>query len=284
MNVASVMTPRSDVVAVELPGTRDDALEYLQDREFSSVPVVKRTDGSEEYRGLLTRNALIENSEENQLALLMEDVPTTTRDVAVEEVVTLMLEADARRVPVVDGDGLEGIVTVTDVVAAIANGDLETDATVGSVANDRVNTTYSGTPLTVAERKLAHAGEPYAVVLDDDGEMTGIVTEVDVLAVARVVEGEDETGESMAGDDDDWKWESIKAVGSRYLPTRDVQLPTGPVAEFMSDDVVTVTRSLSVRVAAQSMIRHDVEQLPLVVGDDLSGVVRDTDLLEALDG
>jgi len=284
MNVASVMTPRSDVVAVELPGTRDDALEYLQDREFSSVPVVKRTDGSEEYRGLLTRNALIENSEENQLALLMEDVPTTTRDVAVEEVVTLMLEADARRVPVVDGDGLEGIVTVTDVVAAIANGDLETDATVGSVANDRVNTTYSGTPLTVAERELAHAGEPYAVVLDDDGEMTGIVTEVDVLAVARVVEGEDETGESMAGDDDDWKWESIKAVGSRYLPTRDVQLPTGPVAEFMSDDVVTVTRSLSVRVAAQSMIRHDVEQLPLIVGDDLSGIVRDTDLLEALDG
>ncbi len=283
MNVASVMTPRSDVVAVELPGTRDDALEYLQDRQFSSVPVVKEVDGDEQYRGLLSRNALIENPEEDQLALLMEDVPTTTGDVSLSDAVELMIAENARRVPVVEGDRLEGIVTVTDVVAAVANGDLATDGTVGDVATETVNTTYSGTPLTVAERELAHADVPYAVVLDDDGEMTGILTEVDVLAVARVVEGEDETGDSIADDDDDWKWESIKAVGSRYLPTRDVQLPAGSVDEFMSDDVVTVTGARSVQEAAQLFVRHDVEQLPLVVGDELDGVVVDTDLLEAVD-
>ncbi len=283
MNVASVMTPRSDVVAVELPGTRDDALEYLQDRQFSSVPVVKQVDGTEAYRGLLSRNALIENPEEDQLALLMTEVPTTTSDVSLSAVASLMVEEEARRVPVVDGDSLEGIVTVTDVVDAIASGDLSTDGTVGDVATEPVNTTYSGTPLTVAERELAHADVPYAVVLDDDGEMTGVLTEVDIIDVARVVEGEDETGDSIADDDDDWKWESIKAVGSRYLPTRDVQLPAGPVAEFMSEDVVTVTGSLSVREAAQLFIRHDVEQLPLVVGDDLEGIVIDTDLLEAVD-
>jgi len=283
MNVASVMTPRSDVVAVELPGTRDDALEYLQDRQFSSVPVVKQVDGTEAYRGLLSRNALIENPEEDQLALLMGEVPTTTGDVSLSAVAAMMVEEGARRVPVVDGDSLEGIVTVTDVVEAIAGGDLPTEGTVGAVATESVTTTYSGTPLTVAERELAHADVPYAVVLDDEGEMTGIVTEVDIIDVARVVEGEDETGDSIADDDDDWKWESIKAVGSRYLPTRDVQLPAGPVAEFMSEDVVTATRSLSVREAAQLFVRHDVEQLPLVVGDELDGVVIDTDLLEAVD-
>ena len=283
MNVASVMTPRSDVVAVELPGTRDDALEYLQDRQFSSVPVVKQVDGTEAYRGLLSRNALIENPEEDQLALLMGEVPTTTGDVSLSAVAAMMVEEGARRVPVVDGDSLEGIVTVTDVVEAIAGGDLPTEGTVGAVATERVTTTYSDTPLTVAERELAHADVPYAVVLDDEGEMTGIVTEVDIIDVAQVVEGEDETGDSIADDDDDWKWESIKAVGSRYLPTRDVQLPAGPVAEFMSEDVVTATRSLSVREAAQLFVRHDVEQLPLVVGDELDGVVIDTDLLEAVD-
>jgi len=283
MNVASVMTPRSDVVAVELPGTRDDALEYLQDRQFSSVPVVKQVDGTEAYRGLLSRNALIENPEEDQLALLMDEVPTTTGDVSLSAVAAMMVEEGARRVPVVDGDSLEGIVTVTDVVEAIAGGDLPTEGTVGAVATESVTTTYSDTPLTVAERELAHADVPYAVVLDDEGEMTGIVTEVDIIDVARVVEGEDDTGDSIADDDDDWKWESIKAVGSRYLPTRDVQLPAGPVAEFMSEDVVTATRSLSVREAAQLFVRHDVEQLPLVVGDELDGVVIDTDLLEAVD-
>jgi CBS domain-containing protein len=109
MNVASVMTPRSEVVVVELPGTRDDALEYLQDRQFSSVPVVKNTDGTESYRGLLTRNALIEQPEEDQVALLMDEVPTTTGDVSLEAAAELMLETDTRRVPVVDGgDGRIG--------------------------------------------------------------------------------------------------------------------------------------------------------------------------------
>jgi len=283
MNVASVMTPRSEVVVVELPGTRDDALEYLQDRKFSSVPVVKGVDGDEQYRGLLSRDALIEHPEEDQLALLMAEVPTTTADVSLAEVADLMRREGARRVPVVDGDSLEGIVTLTDVVEAIATGDLPVEGTVGEVATDAVTTTYSGAPLPVAERELAHADVPYTVVLDDDGAMTGVLTEVDVLETARVVEGEDSTGDSIADSDDDWKWESVKAVGSRYLPTRNVQLPTEPASEFMTADVVTVTRSRSVREAAQLLIRHDVEQLPLVVGDDLAGIVLDTDLLEAVD-
>jgi CBS domain-containing protein len=30
------------------------------------------------------------------------------------------------------------------------------------------------------------------------------------------------------------------------------------------------------------MLSHDIEQIPLLSGDDLVGIVRDTDLLEAL--
>ena len=60
MNVADAMTPREDVVTVELPGTRDDVLEYLQERGFSSVPVVKNSADGEEYRGLVSREELIE--------------------------------------------------------------------------------------------------------------------------------------------------------------------------------------------------------------------------------
>ena len=47
MKVADAMTPRSEVVTVELPGTRDDVLEYLQERAFSSVPVIKETEDGE---------------------------------------------------------------------------------------------------------------------------------------------------------------------------------------------------------------------------------------------
>lgn len=281
MNVADVMTSREDLVTVELPGTRDDVLEYLQERRFSSVPVVKDTTDGEEFRGLVSRSSLIDEPDEDQLALLVEEVPSVTADTAVEELAQLMLDEYARRVPVVDGR-LEGIVTITDVVRAIATGGVDSDVPVGDVASREVNCVYQGAPLLVAERELAHADDPYGVALDDDGELAGMLTEVDILDVARVVEGEEDTGESLASDDDDWKWESVKAVGNSYMPTRNVELPTGPVTEFMTADLVTISGRRTVKDAAQVMIENDIEQIPLVAGDDLSGVVRDMDLLEAL--
>ncbi|MFD1598465.1 CBS domain-containing protein [Halobellus rarus] len=281
MNVADAMTPREDVVTVELPGTRDDVLEYLQERGFSSVPVVKNSADGEEYRGLVSREELIERPDEDQLAVLMREVPTVTADTSVEEAAHLMLETGSRRVPVVDGR-LEGIVTVTDVVRAIARGEVDVDATAGDVATADVNTTYAGTPLPVAEREIYYANVPYTVCLDDGGRMSGILTEVDIIEVARVVEGEDDTGDSVAGQDDEWMWEGIKAIGKRYVPTRNVEIPSEPASKFMSDGLVTVSKRKSIVEVAQAMITEDIEQIPLVTGDELIGIVRDVDLLEAL--
>jgi signal-transduction protein with cAMP-binding, CBS, and nucleotidyltransferase domain len=112
--------------------------------------------------------------------------------------------------------------------------------------------------------------------------MCGMLTEVDILAVARVVEGETETGESIANQDDEWAWEGIKAVGNRYMPTRNVEIPNGPVSEFMTDDVISVSTQRPVTEAAQLMIENDIEQIPIVTGGSLTGIVQDMDLLEAL--
>ncbi len=281
MDVADAMTPRSSVVTVELPGTRDDALEYLQERAFSSVPVIKQEDGEERYRGIVSRDALIEQPDEDQLALLMEETPTIGPDEDLEALATLILETDEYRVPVVD-DVFAGIVTVTDVVRAVAHGEVETDENVEAVYKRSVNATYAATPLPVAERELYHADVPYAVVLDDDGEMGGVLTEVDVLAVAEIVEGEAITGQSMADQDDAWMWQGVKDTGSRYMPTRNVSIPDDPVSDHMTADVVTVSPRKSVREAAQLLVSNDIEQLPVVSGGDLVGVVRDIDLIEAL--
>ena len=282
MNVADAMTPREALVTVSLPGTRDDALEYLQERAFSSVPVVKDEDGEEVFRGLVSRETLIERPDEDQLALLVEEGPTTSNEATVEDVAALMVAEGARRVPVVDGR-LEGIVTITDVIRAIAEGEVAGDAAVGDIASRTVNAVYAETPLPVAERELSHSGVPYGVVLDNDGAMCGILTEVDILDVARVVEGEAHVGESIANQDDEWMWEGIKAVGNRYFPTRNVEIPTESVREFMTADVETVGKTRTAQEAARMMLTHDIEQIPLVSGGDLVGIVRDMNLLEALD-
>ncbi|WP_348613452.1 CBS domain-containing protein [Halobaculum rarum] len=284
MNVADAMTPREDLVTVSLPGSRDDVLTYLQEYRFSSVPVVKGEGDEEVYRGLVSRDDLIDKPDEDQLALLMRETPTVTPETNLRDAAQVML-GGSRRVPVVEednGDTLTGIITVTDIVAAIARGEVDTDAACGDVAGTDVNTVYIGTPLTVAERQLFFANVPYAIVLGDDSDMAGMLTEVDVLDVARVVEGEDDTGDSIADQDDDWKWEGIKAIGAAYVPTRNVEIPAEPVSGFMTEDVVTVSRRRSVTEAAQEMITEDIEQIPLQAGGELVGIVRDVHLLEAL--
>ncbi len=281
MNVSDAMTPRSELVTVTIPGSRDDALEYLQDREFSSVPVVKETDDGEEYRGLVSRESLIEQPDEDQLALLMDEVTTIERDASIEQLAELMATENARRVPVVDGE-LEGIITITDVIRAIATGDVDAETSVEELATTDINTTYEAAPLLVGMRELFYANVPYAVVLDEGGDPAGMLTEVDILDVARVVEEEERTGNSFADQDNDWMWEGIKGVGSRSMTVRNVELPDETVGDLMTSDLVTVSKRKTAKEAAQQMITHDIEQIPLISGDQLVGVVRDMDLLEAL--
>lgn len=282
MDVSDAMTPREDLVTVSLPGTRDDALEHLRSREFSSVAVVKSEDGDETFRGLVSREVLIENPDEDQLALLVEEGPTTSSDTSLESLAELMRETRARRVPVVNGDSLNGIITITDVIRAIAEDNADGEKSVDELATRTINTIYSDTPLRVAERELRYAGVPYALVLDDEAAVDGIFTDADLIAVAEIVEGEDDTGGAMAGDDDEWMWEGIKTIGNRYYPTRNVEFPDGTAADFMSEELITVSRSKTARDAARLMIRHDIEQIPLVSGGEPVGIVHDMDLLNAL--
>ena len=282
MKVADAMTPRADVVTVGLPGTREDVLVYLQERSFSSVPVIKETDDGDVFRGLVTRESLIEQPDEDQLALLVEEVPTIDPDADLTELAAVVRETGERRIPVTENGEFVGIVTVTDVVRAIAEGEEDGETPVGELATREVNTVYAETPLTVAERELSYADVPYAVVLDDDADMVGMLTEVDIIDVARVVQGEGNAGDAVAGQDSEWMWEGIKAVGSRSFPTLNVEIPAEPVHEFMTESLVTVSRRKTAREAAQLMISKDIEQIPLVSGDQLVGIVRDVDLLGAL--
>lgn len=283
MNVVDAMTPRSEVVTVEIPGTREDVLEYLQDRGFSSVPVINVEGDTEEFRGLVTRESLIDQPDEDQLALLVRDVPTVAPSTSLAELAQLIVESTERRVPVVDDDELVGIVTVTDIVRAIAEGEQNGDTEVGDMATRSVNTVYQETPLPVAEREISFANVPYAIVLDEDGRQTGIITEVDIIEVARVVQGESDPGDAVANQDDEWMWEGIKAVSSRFIPTLNVQIPSAAVSEFMSEDLLSVPKTRTARETAQLMLSNDIEQLPLLSGDELVGIVRDIDLLEALE-
>lgn len=105
-----------DVVYVSVPGTREKALEIIVKENVSVVPVVK--EGTNKLVGILTRSDLITNPDEEQIAMLMtRDLVTAELDEPIEEVAKKMVENNVRRVPVVKGEDLAGIVTAFDIVS-----------------------------------------------------------------------------------------------------------------------------------------------------------------------
>jgi len=274
MNVTELMTP--DVVTAGLPGTREDVIEILREGEISSIPVTK--DG--QYRGLVSREELLRDAGEDQLAMLMREVPTVPPDATVEDCARLMLDEGERRVPVAENGGVVGIVTLTDIVEYIAG--LGNDRDIGELIDGRVLTVWDETPVRVAVETLTLADETAACVLDKACEMVGIITETDCIRVSDVDTSSEELGEGVANQDDDWMWEGIKATSTQLMPVSKVTFPEAPVSDYMAEDVVTVVRSTDVSDAAKSMTKNEVQHLPVKRGEDLVGILRDTDLLKAV--
>ena len=118
-----------NVISVSVPGNRYTALDLMKKENVSVVPVTKGD--TNKVIGILTRSDLINNPDEEQIALLMSrDLITAKADEEVSVVAKRMLDHNIRRVPVVnDDDELVGIVTSFDLVnQALANLDLNTFA------------------------------------------------------------------------------------------------------------------------------------------------------------
>ena len=121
--------------------------------------------------------------------------------------------------------------------------------------NTAVTTIQDSDPVTLAARVMADAGVGCAIVLHEQRDIVGIVSERDL--VARVL-----------------------APGLDPAST--------PVAEVMSSQVVCCRRDASVATAQQIMSRYGVRHLPVIENNVAVGMISSRDLLThqlaALDG
>lgn len=183
MKVEEIMTP--DVRFAEVPGTRTELLDLMNKHKLDGLPVVKK--GTRTVVGMITKTDLLKKPDENQIALLMSRNPVTvTPDMSVADVVRVLLDHRIRRIPVVDGDVLVGIVTVADVVwKAIPKMDLP--KTIKPYVVRNVIAVWDGTPLPVAYTIMDLAKTRVLHVLNDNGELCGIVSEVDIFSHSEII-------------------------------------------------------------------------------------------------
>lgn len=268
-----------DAVSVKLPGNRTDLLKLLVMNNLTGVPVV---DDNGTLDGFVTRQDIYAKPDEEQLALVMrKNYPTLEPKDSIEKGAKLMLDNDLHHLPIVQKGKLVGIVTPADYLAVIDKMALE-DSVEDFVRTPCVPV-YEGSPLTVVDTLFRVAGVVAAPVLNDEGRLTGIVTDRDLFKHSNVDAHTAVADLGIGEDENAWTWEGIRNIMKLYYEVKQIKLPKTPVTDVMVRDPITIFRKTSVSEAARLMRKHDFGQLPIRNSKDrLIAMIYELDLLAAI--
>ncbi len=269
-----------DVAFVELPGSRDEVLEILKSKHISGVPIVKNG----ELLGIVTRTDLLKNPEEEQIAMIMTRNPVTiSPEKSIVEAARVILENNIRRLPVVENHSLVGIITIADIVGAIAR--LEITTPISDYLGENVVTVWSETPISVVGAIMELADVKAVPILDSNLALVGVASDKDLIS-ASIIEDRTEMSNMSAGSDDDaWTWESLRDTMSLYYSVSKIKLPSSPVKGVvkLTGEPETAVLGSQVSECARKMKRNRVDQLPVINSSrKLLGLLRDKDLLKSI--
>ena len=243
----------SDVVHVEIPGNRDDVLKILKRTGISGVPVVK----NKKIVGIITRKDLLRKPEETQLGLLMTPKPISIGpDADIRQAARLLVEHRIRRLPVVEEGHLLGLISVSDLIHAIAH--LKITDEIKNKYTSNTFALWEETPLPVVGRVMEISGVDAIPILDDENKLQGIISERDLIRNSSIEDSVGVSDFSNGTDDDEWTWESIRDNHTISFGISRVQLPNRPVKLAMVKNVVAVPHNAEVSECALKM-RRDVQ-------------------------
>jgi len=267
-----------DVAYVTVPGTREELMAICKSRYISGVPVVK--DGK--LVGIVTRQDVLKNPNEEQIALLMTRNPfTIAPDASIAEASRLMLTKKIRRLPVVEGDRLVGIISVADIVRVIA--DMDITEPIGDYIADETVAVWDETPLSVVGRIMELANVKAVPVLNTELELVGLMTDRDLINAAIIEDNTEDSDLSLGADEDEWRWEGMRDTLKLYYSVSKISLPKRPVKEVMVKGVITAARNSTVSECAGVMSKNKFDQLPVISArGKLVGLLFDRNLLKVL--
>lgn len=266
-------------IVAKLPGSREDVLRLLVKHKITGLPVTKK-DGT--YVGFVARKNLFAQPEEEQLALLMRtEWPTISSNSKVEEAVDLMIREDVHFLPVVEKKKVRGIVTPADILIVVEKAEIDTP--VEELLRSPCVPIYELTPLTVALRIMSVAKVFALPVLDEEGFLSGIITDRDVFDKSHVDGTIAMSDLGLAEDEDSWTWEGLRNIMKLYYEESKILLPKIFVKNVMVTEPTTVFSKTGVSESARLMRKNDFGQLPIRGTDDrLFGMIYDLDALTVL--
>ncbi len=276
MRVKEVMS--EDIHYIQVPGNRLNALELMRERNVSGLPVVKS--GTKKLVGMVTRTDLVENPDEEQIALIMtRNIFTVSPNDNIKDAAQLMIKNGIRRVPVVEDEELVGIITAFDIIEK-ALGKLDIKEPVKDYMLRDMPTTWERTPLNVAFEIMRYSRLKFLLALNKDGKLSGILTETDFINESEVVSERTVHNTSVGTEGDKWSWDSTNVL---YVIKNRLKFSDKEVKDVAVTDLVLATTRTTVTECANKMRHNKIEQIPVIdVEGELAGIVRATDLIKAI--
>ncbi len=274
MNIQEIM--QNDVLCAEVPGSRNEVMALLQENpRIKAMPVVKK--GTKEIVGIISQTDLLLKPEEEQLALLMTRDPIQiSPDTSVQELVHLMIEKKLRRLPVTKGKDVVGMVSIADVVKAISKMNIKTP--IKDLITFKIHVIWEGAPLSAIPSIMRLAQTRTLPCIDDNGQLSGIITDLDFIQESKIV-SEEKASSISGGSDKEWSWETSDML---LITKKKLKLPNKPVREVMTKNVITLNEFTSVSECASKMNKHSIDQIPVLdAKGELIGIIEDEKLITA---
>lgn len=278
MKVKDAMS--KELIVGYLPGTIKDALKTLAKHNVSGMPILKKD--TKKVVGVVTRNDIFKNPDEEQLALIMSTDPSIiNKDKDLVDAAKLLYEKRVHGLPVVDkGKNLIGIISPTDILKNLPD---EYNDVVENFYTSNLTPVYQDNPITIIMEIINITNETALPVLNDERTLVGIVSEGDLFKLSHIRESISRTDMGMGGDEDAWTWEGIRDTVRLYYSTTTVDLPPVPVKEVMVTDVIKAYRNDPISEIARKMYKNNISHVPIVNSENrLVGMVTDIDLMSCM--
>ncbi|MFY9638901.1 MAG: CBS domain-containing protein [Methanobacterium sp.] len=202
--------------------------------------------------------------------IMSTDPITATPNDEIHTAIELLIKNNVGSIPIVDDDGLAGIITKTDLMKVYTDklkGRWKvSDLMTGDVITVNENHTIAHVINTMEKNKVGK------IVVIRDNEPVGIITHENI-SFAYVEDPE--TGVSVE------KVYFIRNLDGKSK--RNVRLVSMMTAgDIMRNHLVKISGEEDAANAADMMVKNDISGLPVVDGDSLVGVITKTDLIKGI--
>lgn len=259
MDIADIAT--TDYIELDAESKVGKARSVFETENPKGIIVTRAGD----YVGVVTQKQLLRSHIEDhtKLETLAKAAPNIERTDNIRDVARSLVEGGTKVAPVFEAGDLWGVIDEDLILEAVLE-NLDS-LTVEQIYTENPITIHENATLGQAINRLREHGVSRLPVVDDDGNLAGVVTTHDVVNFATRKE-QRITGEGdRAGDLD------------RMLDL--------PVYDVMSSPVETTTLEETVEAAVERMLDNDFAGLVVTPEDDdrvVDGVLTKTDVLRAL--